>query len=100
MIKCSKYLKKVTQVDQRTGEETDVSERTEMFMLPPKAGVCQVCATDHEDRLPHNAQSMFYQYSFYNEHGRWPTWIDAMAHCDERTKTLWTQALADIGVKL
>jgi mannose/cellobiose epimerase-like protein (N-acyl-D-glucosamine 2-epimerase family) len=30
---------------------------------------------------PHNQQSLYYQYAFFGEHGRWPTWKDAVAHC-------------------
>lgn len=95
-----KYLKKVTQVDTSSGAEEDISHKVQMFMLPAAADKCQECATAHEDRLPHNQQSMFYQYRFYNEHGRWPTWVDAMAHCSDHVKSLWTQALKDMGVNV
>jgi hypothetical protein len=50
-------------------------------MLPTKPGVCPECAMAHETTQPHNAESMTYQYSFYDKHGRWPTWADALAHC-------------------
>ncbi len=69
-------------------------------MLPPKPGVCQECAVDHPKEYPHNRQSLAYQYFFYNKHGRWPTWRDAMAHCDEETKAKWCEALAGRGAKL
>lgn len=62
-------------------------------LLPPKKGVCQECAADHPEDNPHNRYSLYYQYHFYNEHGRWPTWEDAMAHCDDETKTKWSEAL-------
>jgi len=68
-----------------------------MAMLPAKAGTCPECAVAHEPELPHNKQSLFYQYHFYNQHGRWPTWADAMAHCDQRTKEFWTAQLTRMG---
>lgn len=71
-----------------------------MMMLPPKAGVCQECAVDHRPEAPHNKQSLFYQYKFYNEHGRWPGWSDAMAHCDKDTKLKWTNELVKLGEKV
>jgi hypothetical protein len=67
-------------------------------LLPCKPGVCQECAVDHAPEMPHNQQSMYYQYKFYNDHGRWPIWSDAMAHCAEDVKEKWTKALAAHGV--
>ena len=69
-------------------------------MLPPKPGVCQECAIDHSPESPHNKDSLFYQYYFFNIHGRWPTWKDAMKHCDEETKTKWSAELIKRGVIL
>ena len=69
-----------------------------VFKLLPPPDVCQECAVDHDKRSPHNKQSLYYQYSFYAEHGRWPTWEDAMAHCDEEVKEAWIEALAEQGV--
>lgn len=67
-------------------------------LLPCAKDVCQECAVDHQADLPHNRGSLFYQYHFYNEHGRWPTWEDAMAHCSEAMKKHWVEALAKKGV--
>jgi hypothetical protein len=53
----------------------------------------------HEPEQPHNQQSLFYQYKFYNEHGRWPTWQDAMAHCTDEVKQIWREALKEHGVE-
>lgn len=69
-------------------------------MLPPKPDVCQECAVKHDPEQPHNQQSLYYQYAFWGEHGRWPTWMDAMAHCSEEIKTKWIAALKEKGVKL
>lgn len=62
-------------------------------LLPPAPGVCQECARDHDPRLPHDQQSMFWQYSFYGKHGRWPSWEDAMAHCEPEIWLSWLVAL-------
>jgi len=43
-------------------------------LMPAAPGTCPECAVDHPPELPHNQQSLFYQYKFYNDHGRWPTW--------------------------
>lgn len=68
------------------------------MLLPPKPGTCPICATSHGPSEPHNAQSLYYQYRFYGVRGRWPTWADAMAHCDAKVKAFWEQALRDRGV--
>jgi len=65
---------------------------------PPST--CPECATTHEPYMPHNQQSLAYQYKFYDQHGRWPTWEDAMAHCSEKVKELWMQALRDRGIEI
>ena len=65
---------------------------------PP--GTCPECATTHEPYMPHNQQSPAYQYKFYDQHGRWPTWEDAMAHCSKKVKELWMQALRDRGIEI
>lgn len=65
-------------------------------LLPCKPGVCQECATDHDPAMPHNQQSLYYQYRFYGQHGRWPTWDDALAHCTPELQTLWKEALAKV----
>lgn len=67
-----------------------------MMVGKPPWGKCPVCATEHEPELPHNLQSLAYQYRFYDEHGRWPTWDDAMAHCTDEVKALWMEALSEV----
>lgn len=68
-----------------------------MMLLPPAEGTCPICATKHEPEQPHNQQSLYYQYRFYGIRGRWPTWADAIAHCDVNLQSLWRQALNDRG---
>lgn len=67
-------------------------------MLPAAEGTCAECATKHEPAMPHNAQSLFYQYAFAGKHQRWPDWRDAMAHCSEEMKAQWTSHLVAMGV--
>jgi protein-disulfide isomerase len=67
-------------------------------LLPARPGTCPECAVLHEAGEPHNQQSLYYQYHFFAEHGRWPTWSDALAHCDEATKEFWGQELSKKGV--
>ncbi len=69
-----------------------------MFLLPPHPSKCQECATTHDADQPHNAQSLFYQVHFQMQHGRSPTWIDAMAHCSSDVRDTWTSALIEKGV--
>ena len=74
-----------------------MSEAKELGLLPPRDGVCQECAVDHAPDDPHNRHSLYYQYHFYSRNGRWPTWDDAMVHCDEEIKRLWREELAKAG---
>lgn len=65
--------------------------------LPPRPGACQVCAVEHDPAWPHNKDSLYYQMTFHQKHGRFPTWGDAMAHCGEDMKALWKEALTKRG---
>ena len=69
-------------------------------ILPPRKGVCQVCAAEHDPAMPHNRDSLYYQMRFYQEKGRFPTWADAMAHCDQSTQTVLTALLLQHGATL
>ena len=73
---------------------------TDMTILPAKKGTCPVCATKHEPEFPHNKDSIFYQMSFYQKNGRWPTWKDAMEHCTEEMKAAWKNELKLNGVEV
>lgn len=63
---------------------------------PP--GTCPECAVAHAPEQPHNPQSFAYQYKFYDQHGRWPTWADAMEHCSPTVKAHWIAELAKRGI--
>jgi hypothetical protein len=62
--------------------------------------LCKECGREHTPDQPHDKQRLHYQYHFYFANGRWPTWKDAMAHCDEETQTAWTVMLRDRGVEV
>jgi hypothetical protein len=81
-----------------TSESSVTVEVGKMRLLPPAPGLCQECATKHEPGWPHNAQSLYYQFKFPMDHGRAPTWADAMAHCDDTTREFWTKELTRMGV--
>ena len=67
---------------------------------PVKEGQCPECATNHTPEMPHNQQSLFYQYAFYDKHGRWPTWNDALAHCTPEMRAEWVDALKTHGIEV
>lgn len=71
-----------------------------LVLLTAAKGTCPECGVLHLDVEPHDQQSMHYQIDFFSKHGRWPTWNDALAHCDEETKRAWSIELAlnDISV--
>lgn len=71
-----------------------------MTLLPPKSDVCQKCAVAHDPEQPHNQQSLYWQYWFYGQNDRWPTWEDAMAHCTDDVKQQWVAALREHGVNV
>jgi hypothetical protein len=85
----------------RRGKSIDVEEipMSSMMLLPPRSDVCQECAVDHDPRLPHNPLSLYYQTKFQMEHGRGATWVDAMAHCSDEMKEVWTEELRKLGIK-
>ena len=81
----------------------DPREKDATWTLMPidtSDGKCSQCAVMHPPELPHNQESLAYQYSFYAEHDRWPTWADAMAHCDDEVREAWTVALRLQGVNI
>lgn len=63
-------------------------------------GTCPLCAVKHDPSEPHNRDSLAYQYAFYDQHGRWPTWADAMAHCTPEIQSLWRAALMERGINV
>lgn len=85
----------VTTVNMNTGEI--VSEKKGGFtLLGPAPHLCQECATKHEPDQSHNQQSIYYQTKFNAQHGRSPTWTDAMAHCTPEVQQTWRKQLIDL----
>lgn len=76
-----------------SGDGTVKTETAQFQILPPPPGCCAVCGVKHDPREPH-MQSLYYQYAFHGEHGRWPTWADAIAHCSPEMQTAWKAELA------
>ena len=67
-------------------------------VLPAAPGTCPECATEHPPEQPHNRQSLLYQYRYRQQHGRWPSWNDAMAHCTPAIQRQWREGLRECGV--
>lgn len=81
-------------VDMQTGKVTKTEQAK---LLPPPEGACQACGREHDPDQPHDVQQLYYQYAFYGEHGRWPTWKDALAHCAPEIQTAWEEELRRRG---
>jgi hypothetical protein len=77
-----------------------VPNKGRWMLMPTPEGTCSQCAVVHEPEEAHDAQSLAYQYAFYADHNRWPTWRDAIAHCAPEDQAIWEQALAEHGVTL
>lgn len=66
-------------------------------VLPAAPGTCPECATVHPPEQPHARQSLFYQYRYCQQHGRFPSWNDAMSHCTPAIQRQWREGLREIG---
>ena len=86
--------KNFSYVKRRKWKVTTVDIVREGILLPPAAHLCQACAVEHSPELPHNYQSMFFQYWFYRQHGHFPSWLDAMAHCAPEMQERWKEELS------
>lgn len=86
----------------RNGKDVEIEEvpMSSMMLLPPRPDVCQECARDHDPRLPHDKQSLYYQMKHQLEHGRGATWADSMAHCSDEIKAAWTDGLKKLGIEV
>jgi hypothetical protein len=82
------------------GMDMNTIRMREVFIIPPGPGQCPMCADVHDPKHPHNLRSLYYQIRFRHEHGRAPTWADALAHCDEAVKNGWVKQLAMIGIQV
>ena len=71
-----------------------------LALLPPAPHLCQICAIDHPEEQPHNAQSLYYRWWFALNNGRSPTWNDAMNHCSEDVKAPWLLQFAKCNIDI
>lgn len=78
----------------------ELVKSAKLKLLPPRPDVCQMCAVDHTADLPHDQTSLFWQYWFYGQHQKWPTWLDAMAHCTPEMQQFWVTSLRERGVEV
>lgn len=69
-----------------------------LTLMPPDSDVCQQCAVSHAPDEPHNQQSFFYRVWFHQQHGRLPTWADALAHCAPEVQAAWCAELEKRGI--
>ena len=69
-----------------------------LTLLAPSPDRCPCCAVAHPPEQAHDATSMFYAFWFQENHGRSPTWNDAISHCPPEIKASWTQHLLKMGI--
>lgn len=69
-----------------------------VVIMPPRPGVCPVCAAEHSEIEPHNAGSLYYQMKFRQRNGVFPNWGDAMRHCPKDVQEAWKSRLLEHGV--
>ncbi len=74
--------------------------RINMMFLLSSPDRCEECDRDHEPAHPHNMDSPNYAKWFFAQHGRYPTWADAMGHCPEHEKEAWAWALNALEIDL
>lgn len=67
-------------------------------ILPPRPGQCPICAVKHDEELPHDATSFYYQFLFSAQWKRSPTWNDAMAHCSIEIQQRWKAFLNHMDI--
>lgn len=72
----------------------------EIRITAPVPGTCPVCATKHDERDPHDRDSLYYQNQFFKANKRFPSWWDAMGHCTDMTKAVWAEKLKKRGIIL
>lgn len=86
-----------TETVDETGQVLD-TKMSQFLLMPAPPGTCEQCAVAHDPRLHHDQRSLHYQYWFYGHHMRWPTWEDAMVHCDEAVKVVTRRVLREHGL--
>ncbi len=65
----------------------EIKQGKELMLLPPGPGKCPICAeNEHGSEMPHNRDSLYYQFWYHRQHGRMPTWADAANECTPEFK--------------
>lgn len=78
-----------------------MQKRMEVIRISaPVLGTCPVCATVHDKHEPHDLNSLYYQNQFFKAHRRFPTWADALHHCDPMMKAMWCEKLKKAGIEV
>lgn len=78
-----------------------MQKRMEVIRISaPVPGTCPVCATVHDKHEPHDLNSLYYQNQFFKAHKRFPTWADALHHCDPMMKAMWCEKLKKAGIEV
>lgn len=95
LTKCVDSLER--QAKKQTKEGMRIND---IHIMPPSPGKCPVCAAEHDPNTPHDAQSLYYRMKFLQKKGRFPSWKDAMAHCDGETQRVWGEALKARGIDM
>lgn len=72
----------------------------EFKLLPAAPGLAKSAQANTRQISRTIGGSLYYQYKFHAAHGRWPTWVDAMAHCSEEIKEFWVEELDKEGVRV
>lgn len=86
--------KQISGLDNRGSVVKAASENTAGVRVEEHSmSACPICGYVHGSDSPHEASSMTYQLRFHREHGRLPTWEDAIAHCSEEDKDLMRNVL-------
>ncbi len=73
-------------------------EVKKLSIFPPAPNKCQQCAVEHDPEMPHDATSLYYGFWFTKNHGRSPTWNDAMDHCPENIKEAILGTLQQLNI--
>lgn len=72
--------------------------RSRLNFIKARPGACPECNADHHVSQAHRWGSDFYMNGFFDKHGVYPTWGDALAHCREDVRMNWEQVLLAQGV--
>lgn len=64
----------------------------------PEPNFCDTCGEYHLEYMPHEYGSFTYRQNFFNQHGRLPTYRDAMRHCPPEVRDLAVQAYEAFGL--